>query len=492
MFMGSKLNPTGTLVLLALMLLVVNYVETMVIPALPTIEKDFSTTATTAGWVTSAYLIVGAATAPLFGKLADKYGKRKMYVFAVAFYIVAVGLAGFSPNIGFLIGARAVQGLGFAIFPITIAIITDIFPKERVAFAQGVLSGMLGLGPALGLIVGSYIVEDLGWPFAFHTAFILSLVLLLVSLRYLRETGVKVNESVDYVGTTILMTSVVCVLVYLTEGPSVGWFSPENLGLLVFGLVLFGVFLPYEKGLREPLMKLSLFRIRNVAVANLAGLTSGIGMFMFFIVVVYYTQLPRPYGLGLTIIQSGLLMAPVALSMLVFGPLMGRLIQQVGPKPVVMAGSTITTIGFLTILLFRSTRYDLLIDGLIAGVGLVSIIVPLVNMIAVSLPADYRAVGLGMNTLLRALGSSVGPVVATVTMTAYQTWSITIVDSRIVPVGEFPTSAAFNYIAVIGIILMVATLVLSFMAKNYIFAGSAAAKTSEAPQEAPMLVEHNQ
>ncbi len=467
--MTQKLGAGGTLLLLALMLLVINYVETMVIPALPTIEKDFSTSATTAGWVTSAYLIVGAATAPLFGKLADRYGKKRMYIFAVAFYIVAVGLAGFSPNIGFLIGARAIQGLGFAIFPITIAIITDIFPRERVAFAQGVLSGMLGIGPALGLIVGSYIVQDLGWPFAFHTAFILSLIIFVLSLRYLRETDVRTEESIDYVGTAILMTSVVALLVYLTEGPNTGWLTHGNLALLVLGIVMFGVFLPYERRVKEPLMKLSLFEIRNVAVANLAGLTSGIGMFLFFIAVVYYTQLPRPYGLGLTIIQSGLLMAPVALSMLVFGPLMGRLIQRVGPKPVVITGTIIAALGFLAVLVYRTTKYDLLLDGLISGVGLVSIIVPLVNMIAVSLPAEYRAVGLGMNTLLRALGSSIGPVVATVIMTTYQSWDITILQGKILPVGEFPTATAFNYIAIFGIILMLLTLIFSSFTQNYTF-----------------------
>jgi len=467
--MAQKLGAGGTLLLLALMLLVINYVETMVIPALPTIEKDFSTSATTAGWVTSAYLIVGAATAPLFGKLADRYGKKRMYIFAVAFYIVAVGLAGFSPNIGFLIGARAIQGLGFAIFPITIAIITDIFPRERVAFAQGVLSGMLGIGPALGLIVGSYIVQDLGWPFAFHTAFILSLIIFVLSLRYLRETDVRTKESVDYVGTAILMTSVVALLVYLTQGPNIGWLTPENLALLVLGIVIFGVFLPYERRIREPLMKLSLFEIRNVAVANLAGLTSGIGMFLFFIAVVYYTQLPRPYGLGLTIIQSGLLMAPVALSMLVFGPFMGRLIQRVGPKPVVITGTIIAALGFFAVLVYRATKYDLLLDGLISGVGLVSIIVPLVNMIAVSLPAEYRAVGLGMNTLLRALGSSIGPVVATVIMTTYQSWDIVILQGKILPVGEFPTPTAFNYIAIFGIILMLLTLIFSSFTQNYTF-----------------------
>ncbi|MEM3711332.1 MAG: MFS transporter, partial [Thermoprotei archaeon] len=399
----------------------------------------------------------------------DRYGKRRLYILAVAFYIIAVGLAGFSPNIGFLIGARAIQGLGFAIFPISIAIITDIFPRERVAFAQGILSGMLGLGPALGLIVGSYIVQDLGWPYAFHTAFILSLIVFLISLRYLRETNVRTKESIDYIGTLILIVSTVSILVYLTEGPNIGWLAPANLALLILGVVTFGIFIPYERGKSEPLMKLSLFEIRNVAVANLAGLTSGIGMFLFFLAIVYYTQIPMPYGLGLTVIESGLLMAPVALSMLVFGPLMGRLIQRVGPKPVVISGSALATLGFLLILTYRATKYELLFDGFVSGVGLVSIIVPLVNMIAVSLPAEYRAVGFGMNTLLRALGSSVGPVVATVILTTYQSWDIAILGGKIYPVGEFPTSTAFNYIAVFGILLMLTTLIISGFTKNYSF-----------------------
>lgn len=468
--------------LLASMLLVVNYVETMVIPALPTIEREFSASETAAGWVTSAYLIVGAATAPLMGKLADRYGKKRMYGVAVGFYVVAVGLAGFSPNIGFLIGARAVQGLGFSIFPITTAIITDVFPKEKVAFAQGVLSGMLALGPALGLLAGSYIVQDLGWEYAFHTAFVLSLVLFVLSLRYLEETGVRTRESVDYAGTVILMASVVSVLVYLTEGPSLGWFDPRELALLVFGLVLFAVFLPYERSKKEPLMKLSLFEIRNVAVANLAGLTSGIAMFMFFFFVVYYTQLPRPYGLGLTIIQSGLLMAPVALSMLVFGPLMGRLIQTVGPKPVVVAGCSLSALGYLSLLLFRATSHQLLFDGFISGVGLVGVIVPLINMVAVSLPAEYRAVGFGMNTLIRALGSSVGPVVATVAMSSYQTWYVAVFSGRPVPVALVPTPTAFNYIAAIGIALMLVTLLFAWFAENYTFAATSTQRVAHAEE----------
>ena len=154
--MDSK-EAMHTLITLTLMLTLVNYVETMVIPALPKIETQFSTTATTVAWITSAYLIVGAIASPLFGKLGDRYGKKKVYLLSIGFYSLAVLLAGFSTNIYFLIFARAIQGLGYATFPLAIAIITDLFPKERVAWAQGILSATLAAGPALGLLVGSYI-----------------------------------------------------------------------------------------------------------------------------------------------------------------------------------------------------------------------------------------------------------------------------------------------------------------------------------------------
>ena len=110
--------------------LLINYVETMVIPGIPAIQADLGTTATVASWITSAFLIVGAAVSPVFGKLGDIYGKKKIFLTVLLFYIAGVGLAGFSSNIYTLIASRAIQGIGFAIVPLGLAIITDIFPKR--------------------------------------------------------------------------------------------------------------------------------------------------------------------------------------------------------------------------------------------------------------------------------------------------------------------------------------------------------------------------
>jgi len=458
-----------TLLILSSMLLVVNYVETMVIPALPTIENDFSISTTLAGWITSAYMIVAAATSPLMGKLADTYGKKKMYVIAIVFYIVAVFIAGFSPNIWVLIGARAVQGVGFSMFPIAIAIVTDLFPKEKVAFAQAILSATIGIGPALGLLIGSYVVEDLGWPYAFHTAAILSLIIFVISLKYLPHTGHRVKEAVDYVGASLIGLGTVMLLVYITEGPTLGWDNPENLILLLLSFMLYVVFILYERRTKEPLLRLDLFMIRNFATANIVGLISGVGMFTVFIFLVYYAQLPQPYGLGLSIIQSGLLMSPVALGMVIFGPIFGRMMPKIGPKPLLVTGSLLTMIAYILLMTYRATPQEVLLDGFLSSLGLVAVILPLVNMVALSLPDQYRTTGMGMNTLLRTIGGAAGPVVATALMQSYQVPIIVMVNNQILVMGYAPSSTAFNYIALFGFMMMLLTLLGSMFTKNYKF-----------------------
>ena len=462
-----------TLLILSLMLLVVNYVETMVIPALPTIEQDFSISPTLAGWVTSAYMIVAAATSPLMGKLADTYGKKKMYVTAIGFYIIAVAIAGFSPNIWVLLGARAIQGVGFSMFPIAIAYITDLYPKEKVAFAQAVLSAMIGIGPALGLLIGSYVVEDLGWPYAFHTAAILSLILFIISIKYLPHTGIRYKEKVDYLGSTLIGLATVLVLVYITEGPTLGWASVCNLSLLISGLVTYGIFIAVERKIKEPLLRLDLFKIRNFAVANLVGIISGVGMFTVFIFLVYYSQLPSPYGLGLSIIQSGLLMSPVAFGMVIFGPMFGRALPKIGPKPILILGSLLSSLAYIMLVYYRSNPTEVLIDGFISSIGLVAVIIPLVNMVALSLPEQYRTTGMGMNALLRTIGGAAGPVVATSFMQTYQVPVIMVYDNQPLVLGFMPSSTAFNYIAFFGLAMMILTLIVSLWTKNYTFRGVA-------------------
>ncbi len=465
----ERRHPMRVLLTLTSVALLTTYVETMVIPGVPTIQKDFSSTASVTSWITSALLIVGSAVSPLFGKLGDTYGKKRMYLVAMAFYIAGVGVAGFAPTIYFLILARAVQGVGFAIMPLALAIITDVFPKERVATAQGIISGTFAIGASAGLIVGSYVVQDLGWQWAFHTAFVLSIILFVVVMRVIKRDTTREKSKVDYTGAAILMGGITLMLVYLTEGPTLGWYSYEEMALLIPGAALTIFFFLYERTRTSPLIHVNILRIPNIFISNMVGLASGVAMFLLFFAVIYYAELPAPFGLGLDIIAAGLVLAPATIVMLVVGPLLGRMTSRVGPKPVLLFGAIVTTLGAVLFILHRGTNADLTLDATVSFIGMVSVIIPIVNMISISLPRESVAVGLGMNTMLRNVGGAIGPVLATTIMTTYTTPLVVPIGGVPVIVGQLPDSYAFNLIFAVAIVLMVATGVMSLFVRNYTF-----------------------
>jgi MFS family permease len=467
---------TRVLLVLTGVALLVNYVETMVIPGVPTIQRYFSTTSTIASWITSAYLIVGSAASPLFGKFGDIYGKKRMFLTSLVFYMVGVAIAGFSPSIYVLLFARALQGVGFAIVPLGLAIITDVFPRERVATAQGIISGTFAIGAALGLIIGSYVVQDLGWQYAFHTALIISLVLFAISARVLKKDLVRsVNRSVDYVGAVILISGVTLILLYLTEGPSLGWLSNLELGLLIPGVILTIFFFFFENKKTNPLVSLALLRIRDVLVANLVGLVSGVLLFLLFFAVTYYSQLPPPFGLGLDVVAAGLTLGPSAIAMFTGSIVVGRELPKIGPKPVLLIGSGLLGLGLVLLLLNRSTSAYVALGMFVALGGFIAITVPIVNMLSISVPRENIAVGLGMNTLLRNLGGAIGPVVATSILSTYTQQFVSKINGQTV-VGQLPSATAFNLIFEVGIILVILVASLSLATKNYTFKKAAASQ----------------
>ena len=471
-------HPYRVLLALTGIALLIQYVETMVLPGIPTIQKDFGTTSSIASWITSIVLIVGSAVSPVVGKLGDNYGKKRMLLIALSFYTLGVGIAGFSPSIYFLLFSRALQGVGFAMFPLALAIMVDVFPREKLAGAQGLISGTALIGGAAGLVIGSYVVQDLGWQFAFHTAFVLSMILFVIVAKLVHRDTPGTKSGVDYLGAASLTGGVTAFLLYLTEGPALGWFSAEELGLLIFSASLTVLFFLLEQRIANPLIPLDLLRIRNVLVANLIGIISGAAMFIIFFAVVYYAQLPPPFGLGLDIITTGLTLAPATLVTIPVALAVGRVMPRVGPRPILVIGSIIAILGFGLFWTNRATTTDLTLDVIVAFVGAISVIIPIVNMISMSLPEQSRAVGLGMNQMLRNLGSAMGPVVATTIMTTY-TAPVVV---RGVIVAELPTSTAFSWIFVTGIGLMVLIVIVGLWTKNYHFE-----KVAKKPEPATVI-----
>jgi len=481
--------PTRVLLTVTAVALLVNYVETMVIPGVPVIQHDFTSTPTIASWITSAFLIVGSAVAPLFGRLGDNYGKKRMVLVSLTFYTFGVGIAGFSPSIYFLIFARAVQGVGFAIVPLGLAIITDTFPREKIAQAQGIISGTFAIGAAAGLILGSEVVQDLGWQYAFHTAFVLSIVLFAIVLKVIRRDIPRAKRKVDFLGAGILMTGVTLLLIYATEGPSQGWFNAKEIALLIPGIALSIAFFFFETKVAEPLIKLDLLKIRNVLVANLVGLVSGVVMFLLFFAIIYYAELPTPFGLARGVVATGLTLAPATLAMLIAGPFAGRAVGRFGPKPMLVVACLSMGLGLSLFILNRATSIDLSLDMVFSLVGIVGVIIPIVNMISLSVPRETIGVALGFNTMLRNLGGAVGPVVATAIMASYTSPYVVQVAGHAVSTGQnLPDATAFNIVFGVGLVLTAVVLVLSLATKNYTFKDMAKPPPSPPGQPQPQQV----
>ena len=294
-----------TLFLLAAAVAAMLYVEGMLTPSLLPIAKEFGVTPSQVSLVLALYAASGVALNPVIGKLGDIYGKKKVLTYVLAAYAAAVSVTGFSPTFDFMLGARAVQGVGLTISPLAISLVREEFPVERVPRAQGILASMFAVGFAVSLPLGSFISNDLGWRWTYHTAIPLVLLLLALVAWKVRESpyrrpGVKV----DFGGASLLGLSLVLLVLAIAEGPSWGWSSVGTVSVATAGfLVLLPLFF-YERGhLRrggEPVLDMKLFHMRNATVPYFGYFVSGLGMFLAFQAFVYKFELPPPIGYGLT------------------------------------------------------------------------------------------------------------------------------------------------------------------------------------------------
>ena len=434
----------GVLLILAGMAMMVTYVETMVLPAFKQFVTFFDgPSASTVAWILSAYLLVGTVATPVFGKLGDKYGKKQMLLIVMSVYAVAVSVAGFTPNLGsalgvsvpnqiyLLIGVRAVQGIGMAMFPLAFAMIPETFPARRVGPAQGAVSAMFALGAAIGLALGGWLAQTYGWQFTYHTVIPFAIVLVGLAAFELHESPHRHPNPIDVPGITSLGFALAMFLVGITEGTNWGWtnFTAASLGPLPWGtpefflLAVVGMafFVYWEPRTKFPVLAFSALRVRNILVSNVGGLVVGVTMFLTFVSLVLISEYPFPPGLGLSESRFGQLAVWSALSMLAFGPFLGFASSRFGPKPVMMLGFALSTGGAALLAAFHATVLELTIFPIPILVGCVGVMIAMTNVIV--LTADRRELGIqtGINQTFRNLGSAIGPVLATTIVASFLT-----------------------------------------------------------------------
>jgi MFS family permease len=492
---GTPYDPhaaRAVITVLAVMALMVTYVETMVLPAFKEFIQFFGNPpTTTVVWIVSAYLLVGTVATPIFGKLGDKYGKKRMLLIVMTLYAVAVSVAGFTPNIGsalgvstanqiyLLIGVRAFQGLGMGMFPLAFAMMPEVFPARRVGQAQGIVSGMFAAGASLGLAGGGYVAWQFGWQLTFHTVTPVAIAVVVLAYFYLRESPHLSPMAIDLPGIGSLGFALAMTMFGLTEGAYWGWTSfsavsvagvawgvPEFFLLALAGLVFF---LYWEPRAPTPIVSFKSLKERNIWISNVNGVIVGVGMFLIFVALTILVEDRFPPGFDYNEFQLGLMALPSTFSMLAFAPLWGRWVASKGPKPLMLTGFAVMGLGALGLVFFHATILELIVFTIPTMVGNVAVLIAMSNIIVLSVNPKELGIQTGMNQTFRNLGSAVGPVLAATVTASFTTTAVVALTPRGPITASVPSITGFVILFAVTAGIALVGFLLSLGVRNYRF-----------------------
>jgi MFS family permease len=444
----------------------VMYAETMLIPAIPDLIADFDISYGTSSWILSVYLISGAVMTPICGKLSDMYGKKKMLLIIMIIYTAGVAAGGFANNIYLLLAVRAVQGLGISMFPIAFGVVREQFPKERIAVGQGIITSMFAAGAVIGLVAGGNIIEMFGWQATFFSILPVAIALLIVISKYIHADA-SMQESIkniDVRGAATLAAAIVSFLLALTylEGGSttatvLGFFAMTGISLALFIIV--------ERKAASPLVNFKLMLHRTILPANIMIMIVGLSMFMVFQTVPVLVRSPVPSGFGESVVSTAHVQLPFALVLLVFGPTSGFIISRLGSLKPIIGGSVISALGFFSLVFFHSSEMTVSLNLAVIATGLSLTNVGVMNVLIFSTPKEHSGTVFGMSSLIRIVGSSIGPALAGMYMQANQ--------SRINVQGviaSFPSPESYTLIFITAAVLSLVSVALSILLRSRAYA----------------------
>ncbi|MCT9087894.1 MFS transporter [Streptomyces sp. ASQP_92] len=382
--------------------------QTIVSTALPTIVSDLGGMEHLS-WVVTAYMLAATAATPLWGKLGDQYGRKKLFQLAIVIFLVGSGLCGIAQNMGELIGFRALQGLGGGgLMVLSMAIVGDIVsPRERGKY-QGLFGAVFGATSVLGPLLGGFFTEQLSWRWVFYINLPIGVIALLVIAAVLHIPARGTRHTIDYLGTFLIASVATClVLVASLGGTTWPWASARIIGLAVLGVVLLVAFVAVERRAAEPVLPLKLFRVRTFTLVAVISFIVGFAMFGAMTYLPTFLQIVQ----GISPTMSGVHMLPMVLGMLLTSTASGQIVSRTGRwKVFPIAGTAVTTIGLLLLhrLTETSPTWEMSLYFFVfgAGLGLVMQVLVLVVQNAV----DYADLGVATSgaTFFRSIGASFG------------------------------------------------------------------------------------
>jgi MFS family permease len=502
-------SPWMTLAILSSLGIIAMSAETMILPAIPDFIEDLDISYEDSSWILAAFLVMGAVMTPIAGRLSDIYGKKKMLLIILGVYTLGLLLGALATNFFSIVIARAIQGIGISMFPISFGIIRDKFPAEKLAIAQGIFSSTLSGGAVIGLILGGSIIENFGWQatFLFITPLAITLFAIISKFVYVREqeqhlvsnkasefccrfihvrkdilltentttTGStsnnntynrkRLSNSIDIKGAITLAVTIISFLITLQFLEKAG--SNNLVEIIIFSTIalvsLFLFIVIIEKKTPFPLIDFRLLANKTIVYANIINMTVGITALM----VVYQSipiliRSPQPVGFGGDASEVANVQIPYMVISLIFSVTSGFLVSKFGNLRPTTLGTIITTIGFFILLLFHSTAASIAAVLVLIAVGLALMQIGSVNVVLTSTPRGLSGISLGMNLLIYLIGSSVGPVIAGIYL---QTNQVFVASQGIL--ASFPSPESYNLIFLTAALIAATSVVFAiFLNRN--------------------------
>ena len=410
--------------------------QTMVVPALPALQREFDTTTAWATWLLTGFLLSASVATPLLGRLGDQYGKERLLLISLLIFFVGSVLAIFAPNIAVLIACRVLQGAGAAVFPLSFAIIKDEFPPEKVGVAVGAVSAVFAVGGGLGLVLSGVIMDSLSWHWLFVVgAVAVGIAAILVHL-FVPESPIKSPSRVDFVGATLLSIGLIALLVALTEGENWGWGSARVTGLFVVAAVALVAWGYAETRVPDPMVDMRMLARRPVFFANLTGLIAGFAMFGSFVLVPNFVQIRDSvarYGFGKSATTTGLYLVPSAVPGFLMGPLAGVMGRRWGSKWPLSLGMALAAVALAMLAEWHDEPWQVVAAMLVFGLGIPMTFAAMANVIVTAVRPTETGVATAMNTVMRTIGGVIGGQVGAAILTA-----------KTIEAGGIPEESAFT------------------------------------------------
>jgi EmrB/QacA subfamily drug resistance transporter len=418
-------SPWLVLVIACLAQFMVVLDATIVNVALPSIQKGLNFSPSSLQWVVNAYTLVFGGFLLLGGRAADLLGRKRLFVAGVILFSSASLLNGLAQSSTMLIAGRALQGLGAALVsPAALSIITTTFTDttERTK-ALGVWSAIAAGGGAVGLLLGGVLTDLVSWPWIFFVNVPVGVVTVLLATRFVPESRANLgHRTFDLAGAATVTGGLIVIVFAIVKAQSYGWGSARTIGLIALGLALLAAFVAIERRSDAPLMRLGIFRIRTLAVADGVLLLVASGMFgMFFFASLYVQEI-----LGYSPLKAGLAFLPVTVGIVIGAGLAQQLIKRFGVRNVAVGGITLAAAGLavLTQLPVHGSYLGNLLSGLLPmSIGMGLTFVPITLLATGGVPENDSGLASGLFNTAQQIGGSLGLAILS-TLAASQTTSL--------------------------------------------------------------------